>query len=68
MLRAIGTVAGPFYRVPSSLVGEGQGEGLARQREETSRVRTDPAAPAGAGPLTLTLSHKGRWDFAVRLA
>src|SRR6185295_5502792 len=68
MRRTIGADPRPFRRVPSPLVGEGQGEGLARQREDTSPVRTDSSAPAGAGPLTLTLSHKGRGDSLERTA
>src|SRR5882724_5754578 len=50
----------------------GRVRGLARQREETSLCRfartrgwpADSSAPAGARPLTLPLSHKGRGDSA----
>jgi hypothetical protein len=61
-------------RVPSPLVGEGQGEGSrAAARGISCRVTgeapiswpfaaTDSSAPADAGPLTLPLSHKGRGD------
>src|SRR5262249_30748005 len=62
-----GSTDGPFNKVPSPLVGEGQGEGLARQRaailgDGWVRNRKIFSAPAGAKPLTLPLSHKGRGD------
>src|SRR5882724_1156420 len=51
--------AGPLYRAPSPLVGEGQGEGLARQREDISlyplpRVRNVAAAVETSARLPST--------------
>src|SRR5882724_7794897 len=67
--RILRTDARQRNRVPSPLVGEGQGEGtraVARNDVAMSTARTlplvDSSAPTGARPLTLTLSHKGRGD------
>src|SRR6185312_8348596 len=56
---------------PSPLVGEGQGEGPRAAARNDFAFRfpeclplTGSSAPAGAGPLTLSLSHKGRGDSA----
>jgi hypothetical protein len=54
-------VHGNSKRVPSPLVGEGQGEGLAPggpELKSASRCRASPLTLS----LTLSLSHKGRGD------